>query len=217
MTISPLINYQLASPNNSGMRSYEISRITPHCTAGKCTIEQLGKLFSDKNYKASSNYGIDEKGNIGCFVDENYRSWCSSNSDNDNKAITIECSSDNKDPYYINDIVFDKLIDLCVDICKRYSKTKLLWLNNKELTLKYQPAENELILTVHRWFAAKACPGDYLYNRLGDVAAIVTSRLAGAEDGTLYRVQVGAFKNKKNAEALLNELKLKGYDAFITH
>jgi len=31
----------------------------------------------------------------------------------------------------------------------------------------------------------------------------------------LYRVQVGAFKYRKNAERLVHELKLKGYDAFI--
>lgn len=32
---------------------------------------------------------------------------------------------------------------------------------------------------------------------------------------TLYKVQVGAFKNKENAEKLKSELESKGYDAFI--
>jgi N-acetylmuramoyl-L-alanine amidase len=34
---------------------------------------------------------------------------------------------------------------------------------------------------------------------------------------TLYRVQVGAFANKNNAEKLAAELKSKGYSAFITN
>jgi hypothetical protein len=32
-------------------------------------------------------------------------------------------------------------------------------------------------MTVHRWFAAKACPGDYLYNRHGQIAEEVNARL----------------------------------------
>ena len=37
------------------------------------------------------------------------------------------------------------------------------------------------------------------------------------EKKTVYRVQVGAFSNKKNAEKLAAELKTKGYSAFITN
>ena len=32
-------------------------------------------------------------------------------------------------------------------------------------------------MTVHRWFAATACPGDYIYNRLGDIADKVNAKL----------------------------------------
>ena len=35
------------------------------------------------------------------------------------------------------------------------------------------------------------------------------------ETNTLYRVQVGAFKNRSNADALLEKLKADGYDGFI--
>lgn len=35
------------------------------------------------------------------------------------------------------------------------------------------------------------------------------------ETNRLYRVQVGAFSNKKNAEKLAEELKKKGYNNFI--
>lgn len=34
-----------------------------------------------------------------------------------------------------------------------------------------------MVLTVHRWFANKYCPGDWLYSRLGNVAKEVTKAL----------------------------------------
>ncbi len=37
-----------------------------------------------------------------------------------------------------------------------------------------------------------------------------------AETGTIYRVQVGAYKVKANAEAMLKRIKEAGFDAFIT-
>ena len=74
----------------------------------------------------------------------------------------------------MNNAVYQKLIALCVDICKRNGKTKLIWLGDKNKTLAYEPKAGEMMLTVHRWFANKACPGDWLYNRLGDLAAAVT-------------------------------------------
>ena len=103
----------------------------------------------------------------------------SSSRDNDQKAVTIECASDSTDPYALNGTVYNKLIDLCVDICKRNGKTKLLWFADKNKTLAYAPADNEMVLTVHRWFTATECCGDWLYARLGDVANKVTERLGG--------------------------------------
>ena len=34
-----------------------------------------------------------------------------------------------------------------------------------------------MVLTVHRWFANKSCPGDWLYSRLGDLAIMVMELL----------------------------------------
>ena len=154
------------------------------------------------------------------FVEEKNRSWCSSSNDNDQRAVTIECASDTTAPYAFYDVVYQSLINLCVDICKRNAKTKLLWLGDKDKTLAYEPKSNEMVLTVHRWFANKSCPGDWLYNRLGDLANKVTSKLAGSsdntDDGTIYRVQTGAFSQKANAEAQLEKLKEAGFDGFIT-
>ena len=214
-----MISYTKLSPNNSGKRIMNIDRITPHCVVGQCSVETLGEIFSNTSIKSSSNYGIGADGRVGMYVPENKRSWCSSSAANDQRAVTIECASDTNEPYAMNDAVYKTLVKLCVDICKRNSKTVLLWLGDKEKTLAYSPKSNEMILTVHRWFANKSCPGNWLYSRLGSLAATVTKELSGTVEpgNNLYRVQVGAFRNKQNAENYLAKIKKAGFnDAFIT-
>ena len=178
---SKLISCTVHSPNNSGTRCYRLTRITPHCMVGQMTARACGDLFAKPSREASSNYGIGKDGEIGLYVDESKRSWCTSSADNDNRAITIECASDVYAPYAMNSKVWQSLINLCVDICQRYGKDTLLWLGDKATTLKYQPKDNELVLTAHRWFAAKSCPGDWLYKRLGKLADAVTDKLQASE------------------------------------
>ena len=61
----------------------------------------------------------------------------------------------------------------------------------------------------HSDMAATGCPGEYFpFDALA--GAIVP-----APAKKLYRVQVGAFSVRENAEALQEEIKAKGYDAFI--
>lgn len=183
-TNSSLVSHTHLSPNNSGTRTYAIDRITPHCVVGQCTIESLGNLFANANYQASSNYGIGNDGRVGLFVEEKNRSWCSSSESNDQRAITIECASDDYAPYAFKTCVYEKLIELCTDICKRNGKTKLLWLGSKEKTLAYEPKADEMVLTAHRFFANKSCPGDWLYSRYDDLAQKVTAKLSGASTPT---------------------------------
>ncbi|MBR6901881.1 MAG: N-acetylmuramoyl-L-alanine amidase [Synergistaceae bacterium] len=208
--------YTRLSPNHSGKRKHAVDRITPHCVVGQLTVEQLGNIFSRPERKASSNYGIGTDGGVGLYVEEENRSWCSSSAENDNRAITIECASDTKEPYAFKDCVYEKLIELCTDICLRYGKSKLLWLESKSKTLGYEPKSDEMILTVHRWFANKACPGEWLYSRMGDLAEKVTARLNG-----FYRVrkswedansQLGAFRSLENARKTAAEH--EGYYVF---
>ena len=111
-------------------------------------------------------------------------------------------------------MVYQKLITLCVDICKRNGKKKLLWLGDKNKTLSYEPKSDEMVLTVHRWFAKKSCPGNWMYARMGDLAEKVTAQLGGSADTPtvttqLYRVrktwsdsksQKGAYKILSNAK-----------------
>lgn len=219
MSNSPLVVYTKLSPNHSGQRTHGIDRITPHCVVGQLSCERICDCFP-AGRGASCNYGIGTDGRISLCVEEKNRSWCSSSNANDQRAVTIECSSDKTAPYAMTDAVYAALIDLCTDICKRNGKKKLLWFGDKNKTLAYEPKADEMIITVHRWFANKSCPGDWLYNRLGDLAAKVTSRLSGetpqpSPSGTLYRVQTGAYKNKANADAQLAKVKAAGFDTYM--
>lgn len=154
-----------------------IDRITPHCVVGQLSVEELGDIFAPEERAASSHYGIGPDGRVAMYVKEKNRSWCSSSEANDQRSVTIECASDLRQPYAMNDVVFARLVDLCVDICERNGKSKLLWLRSKTRTLNYVPAPNEMILTVHRWFARTRCPGDWLMGRLDILASQVTNRL----------------------------------------
>lgn len=179
MSNSKLVSYTKLSPNHSGRRTHSIDRITPHCVVGQCSVETLGNIFAPASREASCNYGIGVDGRIGMYVEEKNRSWCSSSNANDQRAVTIECASDTYEPYVMNSKVYNSLVNLCTDICRRNGKNKLLWLGDKNRTLNYSPKSNEMVLTVHRWFANKSCPGNWLYTRLGDLANKVTANLQG--------------------------------------
>lgn len=215
MSNSALITYTQLSPNHSGKRTMPIDRITPHCVVGQLTAAGICGCFTSSSVQASCNYGIGKNGDIALCVEEKNRSWCSSSNANDQRAVTIECACDKTHPYAFTDKCYQSLIELCADICRRNGKTKLIWFGDKNKTLNYQPASNEMILTVHRWFANKACPGDWLYSRMGDLAKKVNEKLGSSSSSststtpTYYRVrksweaaksQLGAYESLENAK-----------------
>lgn len=179
-TNSSLVSYTKISPNRTINRNHKIDTITIHCVVGQCPVEDLGDHFYSKSVEASSNYGIGYDGKIGMFVEEKDRSWCSSNASNDHRAITIECASDTTKPYAVNDRVYNSLIKLCADICKRNGIKELKWKADKSLIGRVDKQN----MTVHRWFADKSCPGDYLYNRYGRIAKEVNALLNAASSGS---------------------------------
>jgi hypothetical protein len=263
MSNSPLVNYTKISPNKTSPRNHKIDTITIHCVVGQVTVERLGEIFAPTKRKASCNYGIGYDGKIGMYCEEKDRSWCSSSASNDNRAITIEVASDTKHPYAVTDKAYNALIELVADICRRNDIKELKWKGDKSLIGQIDKQN----MTVHRWFANKSCPGDYLYNRHTDIMSKVntmldnssteeqkavtsqnttsqtlykvqcgvSSTLAHAKtiverlkkigmngsvikSGNSYRVQVGAFKNKQNAEALFEKLVANEFkDAIITY
>ena len=174
MSNSKLVNYTKLSPNCTKPRNHAINTITIHCVAGNCTVETIGAIFSPVSRQASSQYGIGSDGRIGQYVDEANRSWCTSSAANDHRAITIEVSNDSGAPdWHVSDKALAALIDLCTDICQRNGIKALLWEGDKNLIGQVDKQN----MSVHRWFAAKACPGDYLYSKHPYIAAEVNKRL----------------------------------------
>lgn len=179
MSNSPLINYTRLSPNHSGRRNHVIDTISIHCMAGDASVETCGALFADPSRKASSNYGIGSDGRIALYVDEANRSWCTSSASNDHRAITIEVANNGGAPDWpVSGKAYSALLDLLTDICRRNDIKELLWKGDKSLIGQVDKQN----MTVHRWFAAKACPGNYLYNRHGEIAAEVNRRLKGEDE-----------------------------------
>lgn len=177
-TNSPLVSYTKPSPNHSGQRKHAIDTITIHCVVGQLSVETIGNIFAPTSRQASSNYGIGKDGRIGMYVEEKNRSWCTSSSANDNRAITIEVASDTKHPYAVNDKAYAALLDLVTDICRRNGIKKLVWSTVKNDRVNHLNGCN---MTVHRDYANKSCPGDYLYNLHGEIAAEVNKRLGQTE------------------------------------
>ena len=203
MSNSPLIDYTLLSPNYSSDKTAN-DRITIHHMAGVATVEACGAIFAKPSRQASSNYGIGNDGRIGLYVPEDKRSWCSSSPDNDRRAVTIEVSNSvAAQPWPVSNAAYNALIELCVDICKRNGKNKLLWFGDKDKTLSYTPKPDEMVMTIHRWFSATACPGDYLYERQSAIAAEVTKRLE--DDEMLTYDQWKAYMNQYRQELRDND------------
>lgn len=207
---SPLVVYTKLSPNHSGRRTHDIDRISPHCVVGQLSCETICDCFP-AGRGASCNYGIGTDGRIAMCVEEKNRSWCTSSSANDQRAVTIECASDKSQPYSMNTSVYNSLVKLCTDICQRYGKKKLLWFGDKNTSLNYNPKPDEMVLTVHRWFANKSCPGDWLYNKLGDLAEKVTSQLGGSQPIVKPETNVVTGSAEK---VIWNFLKGKGLNSF---
>lgn len=224
---SSLVNYTKISPNKNATRIHnvynptgKITKITIHHMAGNLSVETCGNGFASTSRRASSNYGIGTDGRVGLYVDEKHRAWTSDSPDNDYKAVTIEVANDGdaSTNWHVSDKAYAKLIDLCVDICKRNGISNLNYTGDASGNL-----------TRHNMFQATICPGQYLQSKFDDIAKQVNKRLQPSSTATnttqntttstnnnvLYRVQVGAFSNKANAEAQLTKLKKAGFSGFI--
>ena len=221
-TNSKLVNYTRISPNRSVNRNHKIDTVSIHCVVGQCSVEALGSIFASASKEASSNYGIGYDGRVGLYVEEKDRSWCTSSSSNDNRAITIEVASDTYHPYRVNNTAYKSLIKLLVDICKRNGIKKLVWSTNKSERMNHLNGCN---MTVHRDYANKSCPGDYLYNLHGQIAKEVNAQLGSGTSSTtkktFYRVrktwkdvksQKGAFYDLSNAKKCADQN--EGYSVF---
>ena len=175
MSNSKLVSYTKLSPNHSGKRTHKIDTITIHCMAGNCSVETCGQIFASSARQASSNYGVGSDGRIALYVDEANRSWCTSSNANDQRAITIEVANNGGAPDWpVSAKAYAALLDLVTDICKRNGIKRLVWSTSKSDRVNHRNGCN---MTVHRDYANKSCPGDYLYDRHGAIAKEVNNRL----------------------------------------
>lgn len=178
MSNSTLICHTNLSPNKTSPRQANIDSIAIHCMAGDMSIESCGAMFAKSSTAACSHYGVGSDGRIALYCDEGDRAWCTSDGSTDHRAVTIEVACEDTTPYKVTDTALATLITLCADICQRNGIAKLLWEGDSSLVGQIDRQN----MAVHRWFANKACPGDYLYNLHGDIAAAVNLIL---EDDTM--------------------------------
>lgn len=170
MSNSSLVNYTRISPNRNSPRNQPISKITVHHMAGNLSVETCGNVFAPSSRQASSNYGIGSDGRVGMYVEERDRSWASSSAWNDHRAVTIEVANDQiGGNWHVSDAAWNKLVELCVDICRRNGMKSLVWTGGTDGSL-----------TCHYMYASTNCPGPYLKGRMAELARTVTARLGGA-------------------------------------
>lgn len=169
---SKLATLTIISPNKSSRtvdgKTYGIDTITIHCMAAPWTSKRCGEYFASRDTEASSNYGVGVAGDIALYVPEEYRSWASSDRINDARAITIEVACEYKHPYKVTDAALNSLINLLVDVCQRNGIKSLVWSDSKADRMAHRNGCN---MTVHRDFANKACPGDYLMSKMPYIAS----------------------------------------------
>lgn len=220
-TNSPLVTYTNITEHKTKNRKHAIDTITIHCIVAQWTAKEGCDYFATTDRECSANYVVGKDGSIGLSVDEKDRSWCSSNAANDHRAITIEVASDKKAPYAVTNAAYNALISLVADICKRNGIKKLVWSTEKDDRVNHKNGCN---MTVHRDYANKSCPGEYLYERHGDIAAKVnailnqtngTDEKVETDEKVLYRVQVGAYSKKSNADTQLARVREAGFETYM--
>lgn len=178
---SVLATYESLSPNATKPRTKKIRRLIPHCMAGNLTIEACLNLARFKNADdvngASCNYAIDSKGRVGLGVDEINRAWCTSNRNADMEGISFEIANDGgaDTGWHMSDAAINAWLDLATDIAKFYGYAKVAYYGNKDNL----GSSDEMVIQFHRWYAAKACPGDYFVGITPRLVIEINARLAG--------------------------------------
>lgn len=168
MPVSPLASVFVWSPNHYNGRSHDIDKITIHHMAGNLSAQRCGEVFESTSRQASSNYGVDSDGVIGCYVDEANAAWTSSSYSNDNRAVTIEVADYDLDEWSPSDAAYDATIDLVVDICQRNGIDQLVYTGGPDGTM-----------TEHMMFSSTACPGPWWHARMAQVTEEINARLRG--------------------------------------
>lgn len=196
----------------SNPRTERVIKITPHHMACKMLADDCARMHRDTSMQCSANYYIGYDGTICAGVDEDRRAWTSTSKWNDHRAITIEVSNDSGAPeWHIPDAAYNALVRLCADICSRY-----------DIDPHYNGTTNGSI-TYHMMYASTSCPGPYLLNKIQtgtferDIKKAMSSNASEPEPvpDELYRVQIGAYKIRENADTMMETIIDNGFEAYM--
>ena len=179
--------FENISPNKNAPRNRAIRRLTPHCVAGNLTIEATLNLAAFRaGGKASTSYAIGSDGRIGLGVEETSRPWTSSSAANDNEAITFEIANNGGAPdWRMSNAAINTWLDTAVDICRFYGFSKVAYRpkpatvtsSQVETWINTWAKDDEMLITLHNWYANKACPGPYLMRQLPWLVREMNKRL----------------------------------------
>ena len=173
--------------------SMKPSRIVVHNTANDASARNEIAYMISNNQEVSFHYAVDDK-EVVQGIPEDRNAWHSGDGEHgtgNREGVAIEiCYSKSGGDRFIQ--AEKNAVDLIVDILKRYG-----WGVDK--------------VTKHQDYSNKYCPHRTLDMGWDRFINMIKAKM----NNTLYKVQVGAFANKANAEKLCNELKSKGYQAFI--
>lgn len=232
---SELVSYVNFSKNTYGKRDIEkINKIVPHCYVGSPSVKRGTDSFSAKWYEWSCNYYIDAEGKIGAVLPEEYASICTSNKSVDMTGITVEMACSPVYPYTFKDATIDAFVKLSKDIMKRYNKIKCVWIPEKTKNKNYKIMSDEMLITVHRFFAAKSCPGEHFFSNLSaitdrinfgssnpimlpDGLGIRSSKIGQIDFNKLDYSKVFDWKYYRNKYADLTQNGLKTQEDFTRH
>ena len=175
MIFSPLTNEIVDfGTTKSNARTEKVTKITIHHMAVvNADPASVARGHRDGSQQASANYYIGSDGKIVGGVSEDRRPWTSSSSWNDQKAITFEVANSKGSPNWeISDAAYKAVIALSADICKRYGITP------------HCTKTKDGSLTLHCYFAATACPGDYLKGKIegGEVERDIKAAMGGSNN-----------------------------------
>jgi N-acetylmuramoyl-L-alanine amidase len=141
----------------------------------------------------------------------NHRGWHAGGTAN-NTHIGFEiCEDGLSDAAYFN-AVYKEAVELCVYLCKLYKLTEKDIICHSE-GYKLGIASNHA--DVMHWFPKHGKSMDTLR---ADVKALLNPEPISKPVGKLYRVQVGAYSVKANADTMLKKIKAAGFtDAYIKY
>ncbi|MDD4690238.1 MAG: N-acetylmuramoyl-L-alanine amidase [Eubacteriales bacterium] len=142
----------------------------------------------------------------------NHRGWHAGGTANDTHIGFEICEDDLTDATYFNK-VYTEAVELCVYLCKLYGLTE------KDIIGHYEGYQKGIASNhgdPRNWFPKH---GKSMDTFRADVKKLLNPGFTPppAEPKKLYRVQVGAYSVKANADNMLKKLKSSGFDGYIKY